>query len=378
MNILFLANCESPYGANLSMIDLILKLKEQGQNAYVVLPKDGQVERILRAKKIKYCIIPFNMCAHYPDVYSVRQKLDMYLKNKLLLNEVKIYIDKWNIDVIHSNASNLDFGQMLATRYRLPHVWHVREMLYDDYQLVYDFEYLTLLLMKQADKVICISDFVRRKRNIAGKNICVLPDGIDLDKYFIMDKPVFGSKECIELLFAANMNESKGAIDAIKATEILVKKYKMNVHLTLAGDDTSYIRKCFRYIGARSYMDFVGFQPDLTELRRNADIVFMCSRSEALGRVTLESMLGRCLVIGANAGATPELIDNGITGYLYEANDVYQLANITREAIINKEKSREIIEDAQKYVLNNFGSKKYARDIIKIYEKASKKRRYSL
>ena len=210
------------------------------------------------------------------------------------------------------------------------------------------------------------------------KNICVLPDGIDLDKYFIMDKPVFGSKECIELLFAANMNESKGAIDAIKATEILVKKYKMNVHLTLAGDDTSYIRKCFRYIGARSYMDFVGFQPDLTELRRNADIVFMCSRSEALGRVTLESMLGRCLVIGANAGATPELIDNGITGYLYEANDVYQLANITREAIINKEKSREIIEDAQKYVLNNFGSKKYARDIIKIYEKASKKRRYSL
>ena len=163
MNILFLANCESAYGANLSMADLIVQLREHGQNAYVVLPSNGPVERILRERRIKYCIVPFNMCAHYQNQYSIRQRADMYLKNKLLLAEVKTYIDKWKIDIIHSNASNLDFGQLLSVRYRIPHVWHVREMLYDDYQLVYDFEKMTALLMKRANRVICISEFIRKK-----------------------------------------------------------------------------------------------------------------------------------------------------------------------------------------------------------------------
>ena len=64
----------------------------------------------------------------------------MYLKNRLLLQETKKYIDKWNIDIIHSNASNLDFGQLVANKYGIPHVWHVREMLYNDYQLTYDLD----------------------------------------------------------------------------------------------------------------------------------------------------------------------------------------------------------------------------------------------
>ncbi len=376
MNILFLANCVSQYGANLSMVDLIIKLINHGQQAYVALPYNGPIERILREKKIKYCIIPYNMCAHYQKQYSFRQKADMYLKNRLLLQETKKYIDKWNIDIIHSNASNLDFGQLVANKYGIPHVWHVREMLYNDYQLTYDFGQLTSFLMKQADKIICISEFIRKTRGIKGRNICVIPDGLDLDKYYIENKSLFGDREKIELLFAGNMNESKGAIDAIRATEILVRKYKMNVHLTLAGDESEYIRKCFRYINARKeYMDFVGFQSDLTELRKRADIVFMCSRSEGLGRVTLESMLGKCLVIGAKAGATPELIQDGVTGYLYEVGNVYQLAQITRNAINNTDKSRKIIDTAQNFVLDKFGSNAYAEKIITIYRESIRKRR---
>ncbi|MHB1836470.1 MAG: glycosyltransferase, partial [Solirubrobacteraceae bacterium] len=58
----------------------------------------------------------------------------------------------------------------------------------------------------------------------------------------------------------------------------------------------------------------------------DADVVLMCSQSEALGRVTVEAMkLGRP-VTGAAGGATPELVRHGFNGFLYRPGDPDDLA----------------------------------------------------
>lgn len=44
----------------------------------------------------------------------------------------------------------------------------------------------------------------------------------------------------------------------------------------------------------------------------------MCFRYEAMGRVTAEAMAAALPVIGYNSGGTPELIENEVTGLLYE------------------------------------------------------------
>lgn len=57
-----------------------------------------------------------------------------------------------------------------------------------------------------------------------------------------------------------------------------------------------------------------------------ADIVLVCSRDEAFGRVTVEAMKRGRPVVGAGAGATPDLIDHGVSGLLYPPGNARALA----------------------------------------------------
>jgi len=50
------------------------------------------------------------------------------------------------------------------------------------------------------------------------------------------------------------------------------------------------------------------------------------SREEGMGRVLLEAMASAKPVIGANVGGIPALIEDGKNGYLFESEDVDELA----------------------------------------------------
>ena len=57
--------------------------------------------------------------------------------------------------IIHTNASNIDIGAMLAKVCKIPHIWHLRELLKESYQLYYDFPKLDNYLLAKSDGIIC-------------------------------------------------------------------------------------------------------------------------------------------------------------------------------------------------------------------------------
>jgi glycosyltransferase involved in cell wall biosynthesis len=70
-------------------------------------------------------------------------------------------------------------------------------------------------------------------------------------------------------------------------------------------------------LGVQDRVEFWGYVPDPERAFLAADVALMCSRSEAMGRVTAEAMSACRPVIGFDAGGTSELIDHGRTGLLY-------------------------------------------------------------
>jgi glycosyltransferase involved in cell wall biosynthesis len=64
-------------------------------------------------------------------------------------------------------------------------------------------------------------------------------------------------------------------------------------------------------------VEFWGYIPDPGRAFLEADVALMCSRNEAMGRVTAEAMSTCRPVIGFDSGGTSELIDPGRTGLLY-------------------------------------------------------------
>lgn len=380
MNVLFVANCATMYGANTSMLQLIKQLKKDNFNVYVWLPKNGPIIKELRKLKCTYKIIGNYIAAHEINDISRKERVNNLFKNILWIKRNVWLVKDWDIDIIHTNSAVDYIGGLLSLYTGVPHVWHIREMMQDDYGLEYDLPKLSYYLLKRAHKVIFISKATENKWKNAGlyKNSCVIYDGFDIEHYIIYKD--LEKKKITKVVLAGFISPQKGQIDAVKAIRYLINKKVKNIRLSIVGDgDKAYIKKIEKYIEQHNlgaYIEILPFQKDLKAIRRESDIALMCSRKEALGRVTIESMAGQLLVIGTNSGGTKELIEDGRTGYLYEAGSWRQLAEKITTAVNDWDTSQKIITLAQKEVINKFAIDKYAHQIEKIYGELIGKSKY--
>ena len=81
---------------------------------------------------------------------------------------------------------------------------------------------------------------------------------------------------------------------------------------------------------------FKGWESDIAKIYRDMDVLIVPSLwNEAFGRVVIEAFSFGIPVICSNKGALPELIEQGITGWVYDSDNAAQLRK-TVEYVINK------------------------------------------
>lgn len=369
MNILYISNDISLYGANRSLLDMLRPMIQKKHQVYVLSWSHNVFTDELERQKIPYLVVPYKPCA-FPESDMPEKYYEYVLYNLYLSFRIRSYIKKNKIQLIHTNASNVDFGALLSRVCHLPHVWHVREALYEDYKLKYADAAVEKKLLRRAEKVVFISDYVRELRKMNDVNGITVYDGLNIKMYY--DERELFEESDMKILIACTMREEKGVMDAVRAVDILVnQKKKKNVRLVMAGAYSPFVdvlKETARQCKITQNVEYVGNVSNLRELRRWADISLTCSRSEAMGRVTIEAMLAGMLVIGAKAGATKELIKDGGTGILYEACNPAELAEKIIGVYENKEKMREIAAKGQQFAVQQFDGERYADKILQVYE----------
>ena len=376
MNILFIANCTTLYGANRSMLEMAEELQKSGNQIFFLFPGRGEVLKCVRERKYKYKILDYQ-----PSVQKITEKcmsksISALLHNLSLLKELKSLLIQWKIDIIHTNSITHDIGMLLSLRMGIPHVWHVREMLEDDYGLEFNYKILQKILFCKSNQIIYISEAVKQKHHFQKRlRGAVVYDPIDCNQYLQKKEKIF-EEEHLRLLLCGAIVEGKGHIDAIKAVNYIVKKKGKLLHLQIVGSGSrSYMAELKSYVQKNQLEDiveFLPFQKDLTKLRKKNDIALICSKNEALGRVTIESMLSELLVIGTKSGATPELLGYGKRGYLYSVGNYKELAEKLLYVMKNKEQQKEKIHYAREYAKQTFEVKSRTKDILRIYQSVLK------
>ena len=106
---------------------------------------------------------------------------------------------------------------------------------------------------------------------------------------------------------------------------------------------------------------FEGFVENVEEIYDKLDILLMCSRFEAFGRVTVEAMLRRVPVIGFDSGGTSELIENEVTGFKFKnCNDIIQAL----DKLVNEPNLwQNVVKKAEKTAIEKFNEKRYVQDV---------------
>ncbi|MFS0645394.1 glycosyltransferase family 4 protein [Siminovitchia sp. 179-K 8D1 HS] len=362
-------------GATLSLINIVNEMVERGIEVIVVIPNKN-IQFPIKHEKVKCIVIPaFSMRVpiHYNGIMSYVKGKVKSLRNWFSMKKALSIIKEERPDIIHINGLDSGIGAEVAIKLGIPYFWHIRQLLDDDLGLRLYNEKKIYKLLKKAQSIIAISKTIKEKyEKILNKNLVLIYNGIPIEKYRIDEKIRF-SKKVINILLAGRIVEKKGQLDAVKAVSHLVKSGTKNIQLILAGNaqDINYTKTIKEFIYAHNLQEFIKIidhVEDLRQLRSNCDIGLICSKKEAFGRVTIETMLSRMLAIGANTGGTAEIIDNNVNGLLYQEGDYLSLAKKIEYAIANKDEMNTLIDLGYKTVIERYSISRVVDQIINLYE----------
>lgn len=361
MNILIVAHERNMGGASKSLETIAEELKALGHNVFVIVPfKNGQVYEALRKKGINTKVVFFGWWM-YPKNWNVLLKLAMHILHILqVIPERRIarFCIKNQIQLIHSNSSTIDIGARVAQKISIPHVWHFREYGDIDYNLQFIFSKKKCCnYINHVDgKVLFISkDLYQYYQNdIDASKVKIVYNGIS--KQYQIKRMHSGSSERMIFLIAGNMNRNKRQDVAIKAAKKLRERGYSNFELWIAGacnaikDSKRYADELRQLAGDKAdYIRFLGPISDMVALRSKTDIELVCSKREAWGRVTVEAMMASNPVIGSASGATPELIVDGETGFLFEEGNEKDLADKMEHFLLDSTLVEKMGEAAYKH-----------------------------
>jgi len=104
------------------------------------------------------------------------------------------------------------------------------------------------------------------------------------------------------------------------------------------GPDRSAAEWLATDLGIHEKVHFLGKQERVNELLPLADILLMPSELESFGLAALEAMACKVPSIATRVGGVPELIDDGVTGLLYEVGDVDGMSQGVLELLKDRER----------------------------------------
>lgn len=377
MKVLFIDNTgKMSAGAFHSMVALIDLLKIHGVESLVAVPNFADGIPFLEKKKIRY--IQLKACAYtwmQRRDASLIERLKMPLKN-IFVRLSAIYLAKIvrenNIDIIHENTSACYIGYYVSKIVNVKHIWHIREFMEEDFNSSMWNKEKSLSYFNESDAVVAVSNAVycKYKKLIAPKIFKMIYNGIDEKKFVGSRKPIL-SDSVVKILCVGRVSEAKGQKVLVELAAMLKQKglsFKITFAGLNAGSYYEYLLDLAQKTHVDDVIDFIGQCNDMKSCYSQNDIFCMCSRSEAFGRVTVEAMMSGCLVIGAKSGGTPELIQDGVTGYLFESQNPKSLYDKILISLDDVTKTKKIACEGQFFAKKTFAASKNAEQVYGLYK----------
>jgi len=367
LSVCFFSHLSQLAGAERSLLELTRQLiADYGVVCSVILPGEGPLREKLEDVGASTLVMDYHWwCNSTPlPPEEMMGRLSSSFVN--LLNNLR-ELGKINPDVILTSTLVIPWGAIAASFLGKPHVWSIREFGELDHNLKFHLPFQTALkVIKDSSNLILVNSNAVRNTlfgETSPKNILIIYPHIDIPSTALLEdgNNYFTRMGATRLIIFGAIAESKGHKDAILAVKELVQR-KQDVELVAMGYANpiylEQLKELVKLEALEPYVHFIDFKENPYPVVNKADIVLVCSRNEAFGRVTLEAMLLKKPVIGTNTGGTPELIKEGLNGLLYAPGDYRQLADKIEYLIQNKEKIKEFGENGYKFAKENFTKEK--------------------
>ena len=173
------------------------------------------------------------------------------------------------------------------------------------------------------------------------------------------------------VLYAGRIDKDKNMSILIKAISEVVEQTQAHFVFVGGGDVLSKIKKMAVKCKVEKEITWIDWVDrkliDLPKLYQAASLFVIPSVIETQSLVTMEAMASGLPVVGANAGALPELIKDGVNGYLYRADSSSDLSQKIIKIIKNHNLRTKMGKKSLEIISNHQISESLAK-ILKIYK----------
>ena len=222
------------------------------------------------------------------------------------------------------------------------------------------------LAARDCDGCVAVCEAVKKdmvaQEGLPQEKITVIYNGLDSSLYqnglnggtlrreleIDSDAPVIG--------MIADLNfEIKGHRYFLEAAKAVLKRVP-KAEFVLAGDGHLQERyeSMAQDLGIGRHVHFLGKRTDMPAIISSLTASVLCSTSEGLSNVILESMAAGRPVIATNVGGNPELVIDGVTGYVVPPADPNSLADALLNLISDPDRARVMGNAARVKAENGF------------------------
>jgi phosphatidylinositol alpha-1,6-mannosyltransferase len=221
------------------------------------------------------------------------------------------------------------------------------------------------------------ADFVATLQGVPAKRVRVLPWALDPDFETVATNQ---SSSKLPAAFPAGpviltvgrwltTERYKGMDTLIMALPRLLLRWPdLQLVLVGAGDDSQWLQDIARESGVNMHVHFLtGLSyGELSACYAAAKLFALPSRGEGFGFVYLEAMARSKPVIGGAHGGAPEVIQDGVTGYLVQHGDSIQLATSIDAILSNPELAQKMGQRGRERVEKEFRFSVFSKAFKKI------------
>ncbi len=372
--LLFIGHSSRLDGAERCYLESVKSLKLQGLEVIAILPSEGPLCEKLKALNVDYQLFEFPRWMKAKSG-NIIKKLKFYLWQLKLTKKFQQVLASINPDVVVTNTIVISpFAAIASKAIGIPHFWYVHEFGDKDHGLTFTLgpRWSGKIISKYSQKVLVNSGIIKEHfRNI------IDPEKMRLLHYAVeneekneeIDLQTPKKNDHLKVLLLGRMFANKGQEEAILGLHQLIQKgYKAELTLVGGGkiEFKEHLKSLAKKLDIDHYIHVIDFTPEPMKYMEETDLVLMCSKKEAFGRVTVEAMKMGKPVIGADSGATPEIINDGVTGKIYKLGNPEDLANKIVFFIDNKDQLEIMGAKAKEWSLKHFNYQQHGQKFLAI------------
>ncbi len=331
-------------GVERTLISLLPRLQEEGIEVKVCcLYRRGVLAEEM--EKVGIPVITLGM----------RARMDVDLKYLLGILRLAYLLKKERVDIVHTHLYRANTpGRMAAILAKVP-VIIANEHNIDSWKTPSQMR-MDRFLSQFTDKIIAVSNEVKEfyvnEVGIPENKLEVIYNGVDL-KRFEKDFDKKKKKKELGLPLSLPLVGTIGRLQPqkdhktfLKASSLILKKFP-KVHFLIVGGGSlrRELEDFTKNLEIEKNVHFLGERKDIEEILPLMDIFVLTSKREGFPITVLEAMACGVPVVATSVGGTPEIIEDGKTGFLIPPENPHLLS----EAIINLLKNEELGKEMGKY-----------------------------